>query len=164
MRILVTALLLASVSLAGCSMFSKSRPETPTKKVQVMEFLDAGRPKAALPVADELVAEAPDDFQGYLTRNTVYLVLHDFDKARADNAKALEVFNASKNRYPEKEQNYLLAKIYESFALTALLASRAAPDEDARKRMEAEFVLNAQKVKELDEQTWNNLRGLTGGK
>ena len=159
MHIACLALIMA---VSGCSVMSGGKREHSDKQLEVIEFLDAGRPKAALVVADELVTEAPGDYQSYLTRNTVSLVLHDYAQAQADNAKALEVFEASRDHYPENERNYRLAKIHESFALTALIASRKAQSPDERKQLEELFSQHAQKVKELDEDTWKNLRGLTG--
>lgn len=166
MRILMMLLVLG-LSLSGCSMFSGdsgSKRDSSGKPEQVAAFLDAGRDKAALVVANEIVAESPDDYQSYLTRNTVYLVLRDYAAARADNDKALEVYNASPQRYPEKERSYRLAKIHESFALTALLASRRAADPAERKRLEAQFAEQSEIVRSLDEETWKNLRGLAGEK
>jgi len=160
MRLILVAMLALAVS--GCSMFGGSKPRQLTKQDRVLEFLDAGKPKAALVTADELVAEVPDDYQSYLTRNAVNLVLRDFPAASADNAKALQVYEANQGRYPQKERAYRLAKIRESFALTALLASRRATDPQERKRLEADFEEQAAKVKELDEETWINLRGITG--
>lgn len=164
MRILMISLLLG-VSLSGCSMFSgdPGAGRAPSGKAeQVAAFLDAGRDKAALVVANEMVAESPEDYQSYLTRNTVYLVLRDYAAARADNDKALEVFNASRQRYPEKERSYRLAKIHESFALTALLASRRTADPTERKRLAAQYAEHSEIVRTLDEETWKNLRGLAG--
>ncbi|WP_243363950.1 hypothetical protein [Fundidesulfovibrio terrae] len=159
----VLAVLALSLALGGCSMFGGSGKKEPSgKELQVMEFLDAGKPKAALVAADELVAQSPDDYQSYLTRNAVYLVLRDYASARADNDKALEVYQANPSRYPEKERNYRLAKVYESFALTALIASRRASDQAERERLEGDFKTYSDKVKELDEETWKNLRGLMG--
>jgi len=159
----LTLTLALSLVLGGCSLFGGSGKKEPSgKQVQVMEFLDAGKPKAALVAADELVAQSPDDYQSYLTRNTVYLVLRDYDQARADNEKALEVYQASQSRYAEKERGFRLAKIYESFALTALVASRRAGDQAGREKLEAEFGKYSDTVKELDEETWKNLRGLAG--
>jgi len=166
MRILMMLLILG-LSLSGCSLFSGdagSRRDSSGKPEQVAAFLDAGRDKAALVVANEIVAEAPEDYQSYLTRNTVYLVLRDYAAARADNDKALEVYNASQQRYPEKERSYRLAKIHESFALTALLASRRTADPAERKRLEAQFAEQSEIVRTLDEETWKNLRGLAGEK
>ncbi|KAF0232842.1 MAG: hypothetical protein FD177_2199 [Desulfovibrionaceae bacterium] len=166
MRILMMLLAL-SLSLSGCSMFSSdssSKRDLSGKPEQVAAFLDAGRDKAALVVANEIVAESPEDYQSYLTRNTVHLVLRDYAAARADNDKALEVYNASQQRYPEKERSYRLAKIHESFALTALLASRRTADPAERKRLEAQFAEQSEIVRTLDEETWKNLRGLAGEK
>ena len=162
MRVRVTLLLALVLAVSGCSMLPGAKREQSPKQLTVLEFLDAGRPKAALVVANELVTEAPDDYQSYLTRNAVYLVLQDYTQAQVDNAKALEKFEASKDRYPEKERNYRLAKIHESFALTALIASRRAQDPEDRKQLEAFFVKHVQMVKELDEDTWKNMQGLTG--
>lgn len=166
MRILMM-LLAFSLSLSGCSMFSSdssSKRDLSGKPEQVAAFLDAGRDKAALVVANEIVAESPEDYQSYLTRNTVHLVLRDYVAARADNDKALEVYNAAQQRYPEKERSYRLAKIHESFALTALLASRRTADPAERKRLEAQFAEQSEIVRTLDEETWKNLRGLAGEK
>jgi hypothetical protein len=158
----ILAVLALSLVLGGCSVFGGSKKEPTPRQLQVMEFLDAGKPKAALVAADELVAQSPDDYQSYLTRNAVYLVLRDYAAARADNDKALEVYQASQSRYAENERNYRLAKIYESFALTALIASRRAEGQAEREKLEADFRTYADKVKELDEETWKNLRGLMG--
>lgn len=166
MRVLMMLLVL-SLSLSGCSLFSRdsgSKRDSSGKAEQVAAFLDAGRDKAALVVANELVAESPEDYQGYLTRNTVHLVMRDYPAARADNEKALEVYNAAQQRYPEKERSYRLAKIHESFALTALLASRRTADPAERKRLEAQFAEQSEIVRALDEETWKNLRGLAGEK
>lgn len=166
MRILMMLLVLG-LPLTGCSMFSgdpASKRDSSGKPEQVAAFLDAGRDKAALVVANEIVAESPEDYQSYLTRNTVYLVLRDYAAARADNDKALEVYSASQQRYPEKERSYRLAKIHESFALTALLASRRSADPAERKRLEAQFAEQSEIVRTLDEETWKNLRGLAGEK
>ncbi|MFP5240675.1 MAG: hypothetical protein ACLGQW_12665 [Acidobacteriota bacterium] len=160
MRLILMAAL--ALALTGCSMFGGAKPQQLARQDQVLEFLDAGKPKAALVVADELVAEAPDDYRSYLTRNTVYLVLKDFAAASADNEKALQVFEAGQSRYPQKERAYRMAKIQESFALTALLASRRASDPAERKRLENEFEARSAKVKELDQETWTNLRGIAG--
>lgn len=163
MRIrLALAALTVAIVLCGCSVFSGAKKEPSGKELQVMEFLDAGRPKAALVVADELVAEAPEDYQSYLTRNAVHLVLHDYAKAQADNEKALEVYQATRSRYPEKERAYREAKIYENFALTALIASRRAGDEAERRKLEGQFAQYSEKVKALDEDIWKDLQGLTG--
>lgn len=169
MRILMMLLILA-FSVTGCSLFSGgpgdtgSKRDSSDKNEQVAAFLDAGRGKAALVVANELVEEAPDDYGSYLTRNTVHLVLRDYPSAQADNEKALETYNASMLRYPEKERSYRLAKIHESMALTALLASRRATDEAQRKSLEAKYAEHAELVRQLDEETWKNLRGLAGEK
>jgi hypothetical protein len=160
----LTLLLTLGLAPAGCSMFSGKDQPQPDKQDQVMEFLDAGKPKAALVSADELVAQAPDDYRSYLARNTVQIVLQDFAKAQADNDKALEVFEATKTRYPETERNYRLANIHESMALTALIASRRAQDEAERKRLEGVYEQQAAQVKELDEDTWKHLCGLIGKK
>ena len=161
---LLTVLTLAAL-LGGCSLFSsgKGRSESP-RQLKVIEYLDAGRPKAALAEADDLVAEAPDDYQSFLTRNAVHLVLRDYEAAQADNARALEVYEAHKDRYSEKERNYRLAKIHESFALTALVASRRTADPELSARMEAQYRTHAETVRQLDEETWKNLRGLAGEK
>jgi len=163
MRIIIS-ILVAAFFLCSCSMVSGPKKEPSGKQLQVLEFLDAGRPKAALVTADQLVEQSPEDYQSYLTRNAVYLVLRDYAKAQADNEKALEVFQANPARYPEKERNYRLAKIHESFALTALIASRRASDPQERKRLEGLFGEHAEKVKALDEETWKNMRGLAGEK
>jgi len=159
---LIISFLIAAFFVCGCSLVSGPKKELSSKQLQVLEFLDAGRPKAALVTADQLVAESPEDYQSYLTRNAVHLVLRDYAQAQADNEKALEVFQAGSSRYPEKERNYRLAKIHESIALTALIASRRAQDPQERKRLEGLFSEQAEKVKALDEETWKNMRGLAG--
>lgn len=159
------AALALTAALAGCSLFSSSgagSQKPSPRQDAVLGYLDSGRPKAALVEADQLVAEAPDDYQSYLTRNAVQLVLRDNEAAQADNAKALQVFEANQGRYPEKERNYRLAKIHESMALTALVASRRATDPAARASLEAQYREHADTVRQLDEDTWKNLRGLAG--
>jgi hypothetical protein len=162
MTVTFALLLMLTLVPAGCSTFSGKAEARTDKQTQVMEFLDAGKPKAALTTADDLVAESPDDYRNYLLRNAVQIVLRDYASARADNDKALEVFEATKTRYPEKERNLRLARIHESMALTALIASRRAPDEAERKRLEGVCEQEAAQVKALDEDTWNHLRGMTG--
>jgi len=159
----LAALILAALLSQGCSAFSGRSPDSgSTLQLEVLEYLDSGRPKAALAAADQLVVEAPDDYNSYLTRNAVHLVLRDFENARADNEKALRVFEANRDRYPQKERDYRLAKIHESMALTELVASRRARDASERKSLEDRFREEAAKVKALDEETWKNLQGLTG--
>uniref|UniRef100_A0A7C4AI54 Tetratricopeptide repeat protein n=1 Tax=Fundidesulfovibrio putealis TaxID=270496 RepID=A0A7C4AI54_9BACT len=160
--VLCLCLVLTGCSLFGSSSSGVSAPAQPGKREQVMEFLDAGRAKAALVVADELVRDEPDDYQNWLTRNAVRVVLRDYEGAQADNAKALEVFEATRNRFPQAQRNYRLAKIEESMALTALIASRRAESADKRLELEKAFELHAAKVKELDEELWNGLRVLSG--
>ncbi|MFZ5427166.1 MAG: hypothetical protein ACOZEN_09330 [Thermodesulfobacteriota bacterium] len=160
---LLAPMLLAALLSLGCSTFSgRSQESGRSLQAEVLEYLDAGRPKAALAAADQLVLEAPDDYNSYLTRNAVHLVLRDFESARADNEKALSVFEANRDSYPEKERNYRQAKIHESMALTELVASRRARDSSERQALEARFREQAAKVKALDEETWKNLQGLTG--
>lgn len=160
---LLAIMILASILAQGCSTFSgKPQESGRSLQLEVLEYLDAGRPKAALAAADQLVAQAPDDYNSYLTRNAVHIVLKDFESARSDNEKALSVYEAKRERYPEKERNYRQAKIHESMALTELVASRRARDSSERQALEARFREQAAKVKALDEDTWKNLQGLTG--
>lgn len=161
MRILILSLCLTALC-GGCSALSGSKSPHASTSQEVMLYLDQNRPKAALAAADELVAQAPEDYQSYLTRSAVHLVLRDYAQAQADNARALEVFTASAGRYPEKERGYRQAKIRESMALTALVASRRAQDPAERERLRKQFEAEAAQVKELDEDTWKNLRGLIG--
>lgn len=150
------------LALAGCSAITGGKSPAATKQAKILELVDAGKAKAALVLADELVAEAPADYQGYLTRNTVRLVLRDYPGALEDCKKALETFEASKSRYPAKDLAVREAKIRESWALTALVAARRASGAAEKRSLAAVFAEQSAKVKELDEETWKNLRGMAG--
>ena len=158
----LTAALLVILALSGCSVFSGGQSAGSGKEDEAMSYLEQGRPKAALAAADDLVARQPENYQHYLDRSAVHLVLRDYAQAWADNAKALEVFTAGQNRYPAKERSYRLAKIHESMALTALVASRRAESGAEKARLEKEYEANEARVRELDQETWKNLRGLAG--
>ena len=159
----LSAVLVMAVLVSGCSAALGGKSDQAARQGEVMAYLDQGRPKAALATADELVAQYPENYQHYLDRGAVYLVLREYSQAASDNLKALEVFGAGKDRYPAKERSYRLAKIHESMALTALVASRRTGDPAEKARLEKEYADNEAKVRELDEETWKNLRGLTGG-
>jgi len=166
MRGRLTKLALAgalAVVLAGCSIFSTSgRGEAGGSQDQLTEYLDTGHPKAALGLADQLVAEQPENYERYLTRNTVYLAMHDFDAAMKDNEAALKAYEANPAAYTEQERPARLAAIHESFAITALLAAKAETVVGKRKEWAKIYEEHAAKVKELDAETYRHLRGMQG--
>jgi hypothetical protein len=160
--VILTCCTLLALALAGCSAVTGGKSPAASKQAKVLELVDAGKAKAALVLADELVAEAPADYQSYLTRNTVRLVLRDYPGALEDCRKALDTFEAARTRYPAKELAVREAKIREGWALTALVASRRAAEAAEKKSLDAVFAEQSAKVKELDEETFKNLRGMAG--
>ncbi|GAB6038724.1 hypothetical protein JCM15519_32830 [Fundidesulfovibrio butyratiphilus] len=152
------------IVLCSCSWASSKNAETETKqqKDKINEYLDMGRPKAALGVVDEMIAANPASYENYLTRNAVHLAMRDYDAARIDNEEALKAYKAQTNTFPEKERPVRLARIHESFALTALLASERAKDPQTKKNLEEEFRRHANTVRDLDEATYRHLRAMLG--
>ena len=148
--------------LAACSVVSPKKQVQDESHEKIMEYIDMGRPKAALSMADELVAAKPSEYESYLTRNAVNLALRDYDAAMRDNEAALKAYEAQAQAYPEAQRNVRLAKIHESFALTALIAADRAKDKEAKRRLEDQFRNHAKLVQSLDEGTYKHLRGLLG--
>lgn len=154
--------LLALLVLAGCAAKTKTPAQPSDAKASIAAYLDMDRPKAALALADELVATNPADYENHLTRNAVHLALRDYQAAMTDNENALAAFEAGQKAYPEKSRPVRLAGIHESFALTALIAATRAADPAERQRWQALFVQHAKLVRELDADTWRHLQGMLG--
>lgn len=166
MRGWLTALALTTVlamALAGCSTSSTAKHTDGDDSLdQLTEYLDTGHLKAALSLANELVAAQPDNYERYLTRNTVYLAMHDFAEAMKDNDAALKSFEANPAAYPEAQRPARFARIHESFAITALVAAKAETVVGKRKEWANIYEEHAAKVKDLDGETYRHLRGLQG--
>jgi len=149
--------------LCSCSWASSKQADPATQqKDKINEYLDMGRPKAALGVLEEMIAADPTAYENYLTRNAVHLAMRDFDAAMADNEEALKAFEGKAKTFPERERPVRLARIHESFALTALLASERTKDPQAKKKLEEEFRKHAKEVQNLDEATYRHLRAILG--
>lgn len=150
--------------MAGCSIGSTTtkRSEADESLAQLTQYLDTGHPKAALGVANQLVAAQPENYEHYLTRNTVYLALRDFPAAMQDNEAALKAFEVNPAAYTQQERPARLASIHESFAITALLAAKDEKDVAKRKEWAKIYEEHAARVKELDVETYRHLRGLQG--
>jgi len=160
MRFMLIAIL--ALTLAGCALF-KGKNEPSAQAGQVMAYLDQGQDKAALALAEDMVRANPDDYSNYLILNTVHLAEKDLDAAQADNSKALEVFQARANTYPEKERGLREAKIRESMALTALIQAKEHQTDKAKlKELEAFYEEQVAKLKQLDQATYQHLLDLTG--
>jgi len=144
--------------LAGCSFFPNSARMDPADENRVMGLLNDQKPDEALAVANKTVAGAPEDFQTYRTRSTVYLALRRYDEAQIDNVKALQLIETGKSELPKEKQPATLAQIHESMALTALIAARRAPDEVRYERWIKVFQEQADRVKKLDPATWTHMR------
>jgi len=154
-------LLIALSTLSGCSFFSSPPARiNPADENQVMANLNNQKTNEALAGADKMVAGAPEDFQAYQTRSTVYLALRQYDAAQADNVKALQLVEAGKADLPKEKQPAVLAQIHENMALTALIAAQRAPDDIQYQRWIKVFQEQADIVKTLDPTTWTHMRGM----
>ena len=161
---LVLAALLA-VNLAGCvtaggMAFLKIKRIKTADRQHVLALLDENKPAEALKAANTMISGAPEDYQGYLTRNTVYLVLKQYDTAQTDNTTALQLFEKNETQLPQNEHAVELAKIHESLAWTAYLAAKEAPDDARFQRWKQIFEEQADIVKTLDQPTWLHMRDM----
>ena len=152
-----------ATALAGCSTVSKSsRSNADDRMDELAGYLDTGHPKAALGLANEMVADQPGNYERYLTRNTVNLALRDFTEAMNDNEAALKAYEANPAAYTEQERPARLAGIHESFAITALVAAKDETVAGKRKEWAKIYEEHAAKVKELDAETYRHLQALQG--
>ena len=157
--VLMAANLAGCVTAGGAAFLTIKRIRAEDQR-RVMALLDEGKPEDALTAANTMVSKAPEDYQGYLTRGTVQIVLKHYDMAQTDNAQALQLFETNETNLPQKEHAVELAKIHESLAWTAYLAAKQAPDDTQFQRWKQVFEEQADIVKGLDQATWMHMRDM----
>jgi len=156
--VVILLLNLAGCVTAGGIAFLKIKRIKTEDRDHVTALLDAHKSDEALTLADQMVAGAPDDYQGYTLRSTVHLALRQYDAAQADNVKALQLFEKNGDDSAKEPRAAIQAGIHENMALTALIAARRAPDDAQYQHWIKNFTEEAEKVKTLDKATWEHMR------
>ncbi len=135
--------------------------ESEKSRIQkINAYLDLGRNKAALALADELVRDTPNDYQSYLLRARIKSLLGDYEDALRDNDRAKTVFTANQKKYSKKQRNFRLAKIDENRAVTLYFWGPLLSSQTKQEAVARQFNLTVERIKSRDKNVYRHLLGI----
>ncbi len=138
-----------------------SRPDSEKNTIQKINvYLDLGRYKAALALANDLVANNSGDYQTYLLRARIYSLLERHEDALRENDRAKAVFNANKKKFSKKQRDFRLAKIDENRAITLYFWGTTLTSETKSNAVAKQFNMLVDRIKSRDKNVYRHLLGV----